>query len=118
MQDSRVHGSRSTALSSLGWLLTILIPGIPLCLHYGAPRWIIIVLGVSVCFDVILYLFAYLYFMFKNPDALRSERFYLSKMALEKGLIGDSLSGLGKELRGDVKLISGAHGDDPEAIRK
>ncbi len=37
---------------------------------------------------------AYFYFMVNDPDALRSESFKLSKMALEKGKMGDSIVGL------------------------
>lgn len=32
--------------------------------------------------------------MFHNPDALRSESYSLSKMAIERGLVGDSISGV------------------------
>jgi hypothetical protein len=37
---------------------------------------------------------SYIYFAFRHPDALRSEKFTLSKIALEKNLIGDSRVGL------------------------
>lgn len=43
---------------------------------------------------LLLFLSSYVYFMRTNPDALRSEQFSLSKLAIEKGLIGDTLSGL------------------------
>jgi hypothetical protein len=42
---------------------------------------------------LVVFLAAYVFLLIKNPDALRSEEFSLSKMALEKGLIGDTTSG-------------------------
>ena len=44
--------------------------------------------------SVSIYLLSYVYYALKNPDALRSERFTLSKMAIEKNLIGDDKAGL------------------------
>ena len=40
-----------------------------------------------------VYVFSYVYLLFKDRDALRSERFTLSKIAMEKGYYGDSLTG-------------------------
>jgi len=58
-----------------------------------SPVWFLITLS-SFCGAVILVvLIAYLYLMVKNPDALRSERFTLSKMALERSVTGDTLAG-------------------------
>ena len=44
--------------------------------------------------DVILFFCAFVYFAVTDKDALRSERFGIQKMAIEKGYIGDSMSGL------------------------
>ena len=60
----------------------------------NAPMWTDALLGVLLCCCVTLYLIGYIYFAVKNPDALRSERFTLSKMAIEKNLIGDNIFGL------------------------
>ncbi len=40
-----------------------------------------------------MYMLSYLYFMFKDPDALRSENYSLEKLAIQRGLAGDSTSG-------------------------
>ena len=50
-------------------------------------------LGVSAAVAIVLYLIAYIYFAFKNPDELRSESYSIQKLAIEKGFIGDSISG-------------------------
>jgi hypothetical protein len=60
----------------------------------GAPVWACIMFSVFTGLSVVLYLFAYIFFMFRDPDALRSERYSIQKMAIEKGLIGDDLHGL------------------------
>ncbi len=44
--------------------------------------------------DVGLFAWAYLFFAKRNPDALRSERFLTHKMAIERGVLGDKLSGV------------------------
>ncbi len=41
-----------------------------------------------------MYLAAYIFFMIRSPDALRSEKFTLSKLAIEHSAKGDNLSGL------------------------
>lgn len=42
---------------------------------------------------LLVFLGAYIYLLLRDPDALRSEEFSLNKMALEKGLVGDSTHG-------------------------
>jgi hypothetical protein len=58
-------------------------------------------LGMTVC----IFLAFYMYFAVKNPDALRSEKYTLSKMAIEKNLIGDDKVGL-QEV-GDLEVVPG-----------
>ncbi len=75
--------------------------------YYGAPIWLLVTLSVFLGFCVVLFLGSYTFFAIKNPDALRSERFTLSKMAIEKNLIGDNDVGLTaiSELE-DTKIVS------------
>lgn len=61
-------------------------------------------LGVSTAIAILAYLGFYAYFAFKDPDALRSERYSIQKLALEKGFVGDSTTG-------DVKLRDITPGD-------
>ena len=44
--------------------------------------------------DLVLFLAAFVFFAATDKDALRSERFGIQKMAIEKGMIGDSTTGL------------------------
>jgi hypothetical protein len=59
-----------------------------------APTWASIVFATFTGLPLLLFLAAYIFFMTRDPDALRSERYSIQKMAIEKGLIGDDLHGL------------------------
>lgn len=93
LQQASAQGSKSTALSPLGWLSAILVSAMigAFCTH--APFWAEILLGILLVLSVVGYLGAYAYLMFSNPDALRSERFTLNKMAIERSVVGDTLKG-------------------------
>jgi hypothetical protein len=58
-----------------------------------APAWFTIILAVVLLSAVAAYLGAYLYLLKVDRDALRSERFTLSKMAIEKSVTGDDVAG-------------------------
>lgn len=94
MTQANAKGARSTALHSLQWVLGILLSAIPVCVFSKAPEWVVvaIVAAAGLCF--LTFIASYVFLLFSNPDALRSETFTLSKMAIEKGLVGDSLIGL------------------------
>lgn len=86
-------GARSTALHSLQWALGLLLAAIPPTVWSGAPAWLFAALIVAVVLVLLVFLGAYIYLLTRNPDALRSEEFSLSKMAMEKGLVGDTTFG-------------------------
>ena len=71
-------------------------------------------LAIFACLILTVYLFAYVYLMLKDRDALRSERFTLSKMAIERSITGDSLRGFSKiELDEENKALSPPSVDIP-----
>lgn len=94
LSQASSSGSRSTALQPLGWLSGILTSGLVVAASWGAPEWALISLAVLLGITVSIYLISYVFYAIKNPDALRSEKYTLSKMALEKNLIGDDKAGL------------------------
>ncbi len=94
---AEVGQSRSSITNPLQWAMVILIGAILLCVRLGVARWIVTLLAIGMAVMLVLFVFTYLFFMFKNPDVLRSEHFHLSKMAIERGLIGDNLHGLIEE---------------------
>ena len=63
-------------------------------------------LGFAVGGTGIAFLVAYFILLFIDRDALRSERFTLSKMAIEKSVTGDSLRGFTALEVTDQKVLS------------
>ena len=85
--------SKSTAVGTLQWTILILLASWIVLLSQDGPPWAAVALFVLLCVAVVLFCFAYICLMFRNPDALRSERYVIRKMEIEKCLIGDNLSG-------------------------
>ena len=95
LKQSEVGQSRSSVINPLQWTLVIVtfallafaaVPHIPARLVIGAA-----------CADgsvLAALLGAYVFFMITDPDALRSEKYALVKTAIERRLLGDSLTGL------------------------
>lgn len=94
LTSASATGGRSTALQPMGWLTAIVTVGFVIALSLQAPQWALILFGSLLGLSVCVYVVSYIYHAIKNPDALRSEKFTLSKMAIEKNLIGDDRSGL------------------------
>ena len=93
LQQANARGSRSTALQPLQWALGMVLAAILVAGKFGAPSWILATLGVFGGVLIVSYLVAYFFLLMKDRDALRSERFQLSKMALERSITGDNLAG-------------------------
>ena len=96
LQQASAQGSRSTALNPLGWALSIIFSAMIGAGVAHMPTWVLIMLGVFESFAVAAYLIAYFFLLVKDRDALRSERFQLSKMALERSVVGDNIKGFGE----------------------
>lgn len=94
ISQASASGARSTALQPLAWLSGILTVGLVLAPSWNPPAWLLVFMAGLLGISVVIFLGSYIYFAAKQPDALRSEKFTLSKMAMEKNLIGDSRSGL------------------------
>ena len=93
LQQASAQGSRSTALNPLGWALSIIFSAMIGAGLAHMPTWVLIMLGVFESLAVVAYLAAYFFLLVKDRDALRSERFQLSKMAIERSITGDNLAG-------------------------
>jgi hypothetical protein len=91
---SNIRAARSTALHPLTWALGIMMSALSGLVFASAPFWLLVCQSIATGFVLAIYIFAYLYLLFRNTDALRSEHFILSKMAIERGLVGDSHQGL------------------------
>ena len=102
--QARVSGSRSTVLAPLNLLLTVLLPS-TIVASVWSPAWIATVLVVSSVVVLLLYRFAYTFCLFQDKDALRSESYSLEKLRMDRGLLGDSTSGV-EETKRDQELIA------------
>jgi hypothetical protein len=111
LRQSQIGQSRSSVLNPLAWALVILVGGIAASHYSGASDWITQSLGVAALLDFLLFACAYVYFMFRNPDALRSESYSLSKMAIERGLLGDSMFGIAQSDQPSSVITSKAAND-------
>ena len=67
LQQASAQGSRSTALSPLGWLTAIIVSALVGLVAYHAETWVIISGVVALGLCVVMYLVAYVFFIFKKP---------------------------------------------------
>lgn len=93
LQQSVGKGSRSTALQPLVWLMLIMAIVFFTCLKYHAPAWLLTAVLCMVAVVALVYLGSYVYLIFTNIDATRSERFTLEKLALQQSRTGDDRTG-------------------------
>lgn len=110
MLREQMHASlsRSDVLRPLAWLVLILTTGTLTCVLAKAPEWLLISMAVLLFLSIVLYIISYLYCLFNDRDALRSEKYSLHKMAIEHGMYGDSQTGLIEPDKATVKAITNA----------
>ena len=114
LEHASGSGRRSTVLSTLIVMGGVLLVGLVGSLWASAPEWLLKWLVALIVGDAVLFGVAFIYFMFKSPDALRSESFELEKMAMERGLFGDSLHGA--FVQGDGPQPPAVSSDPPKQI--
>lgn len=100
LSRSTADGSRTNALNHLQWMIAAFLAALLAAGHYNLPMQLIWLFAFILLVLVVCYLGSHFFFMVKNPDALRSEKFTIQKMAIERGLVGDSLFGMHEEIRG------------------
>ena len=94
LQQARVQGSRSTAINPLAWAFGIALSALLIALRIiSTPPWILYLLGILAATVLLAFLAAYFFLLVKDRDALRSETFTLSKMAIERSVMGDNIVG-------------------------
>jgi hypothetical protein len=94
LDAARADSTKSSALAPLQWLIAICFAGaIGLGFSTGSV-WIGGAMALLPCLLCVFYCYEYEKTRQTNPDALRSERYSLNKIAMEKGLIGDDRIGL------------------------
>ncbi len=86
--------TRSDVLRALIWPSGGLLLAIISAISAHAPTWVIIGLFVILCIFMVIYAGAFIYFAVHDPDALRSEKYKLHKLAIERGFFGDDKTGI------------------------
>lgn len=114
MVKSDNSGEKSTILKPLTWLISILMGGIIALFYIKAENWIIIAFFCIICLIILLFVFSYLFCLYKDKDALRSEKFYIQKMAIEKGFYGDNVTGLISSNQSNSTNSNSTNSDEPE----
>jgi len=88
---------RSTALKPILSADALLLVAWTALVRFHADTWIIVLVASLAALAVLVTLCAYVYFVFKNPNELRSENYLLRREEL-RTVRGDSLSGQTIEL--------------------
>lgn len=89
--------ARSDVLRPIGWLIASLLAALVLSAWVHSADWLLACEAVMLVLSILLYLGAYIFCLLNDRDALRSEKYSLNKMAIEKRLVGDNLTGLFEE---------------------
>ena len=84
-ERAQEQGSRSTVLRPLGWAVVFCGSGAITSASIPHPMlWLTVLFGIGTALSVLLYLAAYSYCLMKMPEALRTERYSIQKLAIEK----------------------------------
>ena len=97
---SAASGSRSTALAPLHCMLVLVFISFLGSVWIGTPSWVLVLFGAISAGVVLLEVGAYVYLLLNDRDALRSERFTIEKMKIEKGILGDTVLGFREVVEG------------------
>ena len=103
--NSAATGSKTTALAPLNIMLALCLGGMLMAVGTRAPEPVLWIFGMFCVSAMTLECGAYLFLLVRDRDALRSKRFMLERMHIEKGLIGDSLSGFKEVRQGDTMSV-------------
>jgi hypothetical protein len=87
-------GSRTDVLRALVWPNALLLGGLIWSSGRTTPTFVLVLLSVLLVLFLLLYAAAFIWFGNKDPNLLRSEKFNIEKMAIERGLYGDDRVGL------------------------
>ena len=83
------------------------------CLELKSPAWVLTFFAVLSGCATVLYFAAFIYCLFVDRDALRSETYSIQKLAIEKGFVGDSSVGI-LVPNSQTKLPELARGEEQE----
>jgi len=112
LQQAILKGNKSTVLKPLRWLIGLSFSATLILAVSDSATWLLIVFMSLSVISVILFIFAYVFCLLKSPENLRSEKYTIQKMAIERGIIGDDIVGqIEIESKKDILIL-----DQSEAI--
>lgn len=115
IQEGSHH--RSTVLKTPSWLAATFTTGIifsiSLYVHYVV--WISILFSILLILIFLIMSYMIIYFVHKDPDALRSEGYILRKKEIEKGPFGDNDQG---ETNNNTDKFTKSKRDDAKPTRE
>lgn len=88
------RATRSTVLGPLLFMICALSAGTGGLAAIHAPGWLLGVVSGLLVLVVVLAAGFFAHFALKSPDLLRSEKYAIRKMEIEKAAIGDNLMGM------------------------
>jgi hypothetical protein len=117
LEQASAKGTKATVLKPLGWMMLILVSSTLSSFYIQTPNWVGFMFGGFTALTMLLYLIAYLFCLFTDKDALRSETYSIQKLAIEKGFVGDSLVGkIILKNEGNLGLIGAASSAKDEEV--
>jgi uncharacterized membrane protein (DUF2068 family) len=94
LEQATAKGSRSTVLKPLYVMMAVCISGVFASFHFSFPPWSSYFFAFFTFVTMSIYLVSFVYCLAKHPDALRSETYSIQKLAIQKGFVGDNITGV------------------------
>jgi hypothetical protein len=118
LEQASAQGARSNVLKPIAGILSLCMSAIVIASYLKLEFWVECMFAIFAGLAMALYLFSYAFCLFKDRDCLRSETYTIQKMAIERGFVGDSLTGMIPADR-DAKMlrIGGVEEMDAEAAK-
>ena len=114
LEQATAKGTRSTILKPIGWMMAILVSATLGSFYISTPPWLGGLFAVFTCLTMVLYLGAYIFCLFTDKDALRSETYSIQKLAIEKGFVGDSIMGELEPVKPVIGVIEAGTSNESE----
>jgi hypothetical protein len=95
LQQYTAQGTRATILNPLGWFFGMCVLGMIAAVRSNSSFWIQLLLGCFSSLSGIVFLGTYVFCLLtKRENLLRTEKFLIQQLAIEKGFRGDSSTGI------------------------
>jgi hypothetical protein len=93
-QHAASQGTLSTVMNPMGWLAATVMATMVGAQVGGGPTWLLVGMFALVVLVVVGFLAAFGYFAYVDRHSLRSERFHVTQLAIERSRRGDDVAGI------------------------